>query len=277
MRSFLPEYEVEAPARLEGALELLEQGWRPLAGGTDIMVLLESGRLADRRFAGLWNLGDLRGIREEGGMVSIGALVTFTELRESRPIRERFPLLAASAAVTGCIATQNRGTLGGNIGNASPAGDSLPVLLVYDAQLELVCRGGVRRVPYCHFHLGYKQMDLRAGELISRILLPAGRQGWHECFRKVGARAAQAISKVSMAAAARTVDGRIEDFRLAYASMAPVPLRCWRTEEILRGARPGCLPELPDETSPIDDLRSTARYRRQVARNLLLRFLAGIE
>ncbi len=276
MKSFTPEYQLEAPLRLESVLELLDQGWCPLAGGTDIMVLLESGRLAGRRFAGLWNLDDLRGIREEGGLVSIGALVTYTELRESRLIRELFPLLAASASVTGSIATQNRGTLGGNIGNASPAGDSLPVLLVYDAQLELVRRGGVRRVPYCHFHLGYKQMDLRPGELIARILLPLGREGWHECFRKVGTRAAQAISKVAMAAAARTADGRIEDFRLAYASMAPVPLRCLRTEQILRGARLDSLPELPDETSPIDDLRSTAHYRRQVARNLLLRFLAGL-
>jgi xanthine dehydrogenase FAD-binding subunit len=112
--------------------------------------------------------------------------------------------------------------------------------------------------------------------LIARILLPARRPGWQECFRKVGARAAQAISKVAMAAAARTVDGRIADFRLAYASMAPVPLRCWRTEEILRGAHLDHMPELPDETSPIDDLRSTARYRRQVARNLLLRFLTGL-
>jgi CO/xanthine dehydrogenase FAD-binding subunit len=119
-------------------------------------------------------------------------------------------------------------------------------------------------------------MDLRPGELIGRILLPTGKECWQQQFRKVGTRAAQAISKVAMAAVALVQDGRIEDFRLAYASVAPFPLRCVQAESALRGARLGALPEIPDETSPIDDLRSTALYRRMVARNLLMRFLSGL-
>jgi CO/xanthine dehydrogenase FAD-binding subunit len=276
MRSFVPQYEVTAPGSLPAVLELMEAGWKPLAGGTDVMVLLEAGRLESRRFAALWNVAELSGIREEPGAVSIGAMVTYTGLRESRLVRERFPLLEQSAAVTGSIASQNRGTLGGNIGNASPAGDSLPVLLVYDAELELVSRAGVRRVPYARFHLGYKRMDLRPGELISRIVLPTGTAEWRQTFRKVGTRAAQAISKVAMAAAARVEAGRIADFRLAYASVHEIPLRCFRTEDALRGARLDALPGLPDETRPVDDIRSTALYRRTVSRNLLRRFLAEL-
>lgn len=277
MRSFVPDIELRAPSRLEETLELLEDGWQPMAGGTDMMVELEAGKLEARRIAGLWNVRELRGIRREGAWVSIGSTVTYTELRESPEIGGHYPLLAQAAACTGSIATQNRGTLGGNIGNASPAGDSLPVLLVYDAELEVTSRRAVRRVPYANFHTGYRQKNLAAGELITRILLPARQAGWQECFRKVGTRAAQAISKVTMAAAARVADGRIEDIRVAYGSVAPAPLRCYQTELALRGARLGQLPELPDETNPIDDIRSTARYRRQVARNLLARFLAGLK
>ncbi|MBL8296174.1 MAG: FAD binding domain-containing protein [Bryobacterales bacterium] len=277
MRSFVPDIELRAPSRLEETLELLDNGWQPMAGGTDMMVELEAGKLEVRRIAGLWNVNELRGIRREGGWLSVGATVTYTELRESAEIGEHYALLAQAAACTGGIATQNRGTLGGNIGNASPAADSLPVLLVYDAELEIASRRAVRRIPYAKFHTGYKRKNLAPGELITRILLPARQTGWQECFRKVGTRAAQAISKVAMAAAARVANGRIDDIRIAYASVAPVPLRCHQTELALRGARLAELPELPDETTPIDDIRSTARYRRQVARNLLVRFLAGLK
>ena len=278
MKGFVPGYGLEAPESLQGALDRLADGWRPLAGGTDVMVALEQGRLECRRWVGLWRIGELKGISELGdGTLSIGALTTYTELRESRVIARRFALLAQSAAVTGGIANQNRGTLGGNIGNASPAGDSLPVLLVYDAELELVSPAGRRRVPYERFHLGYKQVELRPDELIARILLPPGKEQWRQGFRKVAARGAQAISKVTIACAARMEQGRVADFRLAYGAVAPTPLRCRATEAALLGLGAGSMPEsLPDETSPIDDLRSSAAYRRRVARNLLLRFLAEL-
>jgi carbon-monoxide dehydrogenase medium subunit len=148
---------------------------------------------------------------------------------------------------------------------------------VYDAELELRSAAGSRRVEYARFHTGYKTMDLGPGELIAAIWLPRAREGWRQEFRKVAARRAQAISKVSFAAAARVEEGRIADIRIAYGAVAPVPLRCFAAERALRGAKLDALPEIPDETAPVDDLRSTARYRRIVARRLLLAFLEKLK
>jgi CO/xanthine dehydrogenase FAD-binding subunit len=188
-------------------------------------------------------------------------------------------LLCRAAAETGGVATQNRGTLGGNIANASPAADSPPALLVYDAELELVSAGGARWLPYAGFHTGYKQTVMRPEELIRRIRLPRDARPWKAYYRKVGARKAQAISKVCLAGAARVENGRLADVRVALASMAPVPLRCSRTEASLRGQQldTGLLrrarEELAREIAPIDDMRSTERYRSRIAQNLLEDFL----
>jgi CO/xanthine dehydrogenase FAD-binding subunit len=204
-------------------------------------------------------------------------------VRRSAVLRRDFPLLGQAAAETGGLAIQNRGTLGGNVANASPAADSPPAMLVYDAELELVSAGGTRRVAYAGFHHGYRTMDLLPGELIRAIHLPrrAG-EGWRDTYRKVGTRKAQAISKLCLAAALRGgADGTVADVRLALGSVAPVPLRCARTEALLRGQRLGpelvaaAREELARDIAPIDDFRSTARYRRQVAQNLLADFLAG--
>ncbi|MGH9720350.1 MAG: FAD binding domain-containing protein, partial [Bryobacteraceae bacterium] len=193
-------------------------------------------------------------------------------------LRDEFPLLVQAASETGGIATQNRGTLGGNIANASPAADSPPALLVYDAEIELVSASGARWLPYHGFHTGYKQMLRRPDELLSRIRLPRGRKHWRQLYRKVGTRKAQAISKVCFAAAADIEGGRIGDVRLALASVAPVPLRCVKTEAALRSRKPDLAAAreiLSGEIAPIDDMRSTARYRRTVACNLLEQFLHG--
>jgi CO/xanthine dehydrogenase FAD-binding subunit len=201
-------------------------------------------------------------------------------VQQSDLLRREYPLLCAAAAETGGVAIQNRGTLGGNVANASPAADSPPALLVYDAELELVSPDGVRRVPYASFHRGYRKMDLGTGELIRAFRLPrrpAGR--WRETYRKVGTRRAQAISKVCFAGALALAGAVVEDARIAFGSVAPVPLRCTRTEALLRGERltPATLAaaraELGREIAPIDDFRSTARYRLQVAQELLVDFL----
>lgn len=285
MRAYLPAYELRQAASLEDALALLadSQGtWQPFAGGTDLMVLLESGALPRGKYVSIQRLPELGGVLESPGEVSVGALVTYSEIRAHPLLSREFPLLGRAAAETGGLAIQNRGTIGGNIANASPAADTPPALLVYDAVLELVSRAGRRRVPYDRFHLGYKQMDLGSGELIARVILPRGRHGWREYYRKVGTRRAQAISKVCMAAAARLDAGRIADLRLALASVAPVPLRCLRTERALTGraidARTigEATDVLAKEISPIDDIRSTAAYRRRVAGNLLAEFLGGL-
>jgi CO/xanthine dehydrogenase FAD-binding subunit len=282
MRAYLPEYDLRRAESLDDALALLaaEPGaWRPFAGGTDLMVLLESGVLPRGRYLSIWNLSELRGIVADDREVSIGALTTYSEVRDHAVLEREYPLLGRAARETGGLAIQNRGTLGGNIANASPAADTPPSLLVYDAELELRSVRGARRVPYATFHRGYKQMDLAPDELIARIILPRGRRGWREEYRKVGTRGAQAISKVCFAAAATVQKGVVEDVRLAYGSVAPIPLRCTRTEAVVRGhAIDAALlvaaeRELLEEISPIDDIRSTAAYRRRVSANLLAGFL----
>jgi CO/xanthine dehydrogenase FAD-binding subunit len=282
MRAFLPAYELRQARSLDEALTVLalEPGaWRPFAGGTDLMVLLEAGTLPRGRYVSVWGIPELQGIAASATEVSIGALATYREIRIDHVLAAEFPLLGRAAAETGGLAIQSRGTLGGNIANASPAADSPPCLLVYDAQLELVSARGRRRVPYDQFHIGYKKMDLAPDELIARIVLPRGRTGWRQYFRKVGARRAQAISKVCLAAAGQLVDDRLADARLAFGSVAPVPLRCVRTEAVLRGQRidkevlAAARGALQAEIVPIDDIRSSAAYRRRVAANLLSEFL----
>ncbi len=285
MRSYVPRYEMEAPRDLGAALERMARepgAWKPFAGGTDLMVLLEAGKLPHRKFVNIWGLPELRGIEVTPTLVTLGALTTYTELRRHEIITREFPLLCQAAAETGSIATQNRGTLGGNIANASPAADSPPALFVYDAELELVSASGARRVPYHGFWSGYKQMDLRSGELIRRIRLLREKSGWKQYYRKVGTRRAQAISKVCFAAAARVDAGRIADVRIALGSVAPTVLRAVETEKTLRGEKlsPAVLHAaqevLAREIAPIDDMRSTSRYRRDVAQNLLAEFCEAL-
>jgi len=282
VRSYLPAYELETPRDLSAALDRLARApgaWKPFAGGTDLMVLLEAGKLAHKKFLSIWRLPELRGIEITPEHVTLGALTTYTEVRRNGTLAGEFPLLARAAAETGGIATQNRGTLGGNIANASPAADSPPALLVYDAELEIISARGSRRVRYHGFHSGYKKMDLRDDELIRTIRLPRGREGWRQYYRKVGTRRAQAISKVCFAGAARVDAGRVSDLRIALGSVAPTVVRAAETEKVLRGEKltPAVLRAaqevLAHEIGPIDDMRSTARYRRRVAQNLLAEFI----
>jgi CO/xanthine dehydrogenase FAD-binding subunit len=285
MRSYVPAYELERTRDLAPTLERMasEPGvWRPFAGGTDLMVLLEAGKLTHRKFVSIWGLPELRGIEVTAERVLVGALTTYTELRRHETIAHEFPLLCQAAAETGSIATQNRGTIGGNIANASPAADSPPALFVYDAELELVSASGARWVPYHGFWSGYKQTDLRSDELIRRIRLPREKSGWKQYYRKVGTRRAQAISKACFAGAARVDAGQIVDVRIALGSVAPTVLRAVETEKTLRGERlsPAILRAAQEvlgrEIAPIDDMRSTSRYRRHVAQNLLAEFCEAL-
>ncbi len=274
MRAYLPGYEMIAPASLGEALRMMADQpgvWKPMAGGTDLMVLFEAGRLAERKLLGIWKLPELRGIEETADSVTLGALTTYAQVQGSEPMRREFPLLTQAAAETGGIATQNRGTLGGNIVNASPAADSVPALLVYGATLELVSASGTRWVDYQGFHTGYKQTLLRPEELLMRIRLPRTRAPRKHYARKVGTRKAQAISKVCFAGLAEA-DGTL---RIALGSVAPTAVRCTLTELVLQ--RGGTIQEARDtlarEILPIDDVRSTALYRMRVAQNLLEEFI----
>jgi len=263
---------VKTPRHLTEALDMLASEpsvWRPLAGGTDVMVTFSAGKLSHHNFLNIWQLSELRGIVVSGKEIILGALTTYSDILSHPLVCSEFPVLAAAAAETGGVATQNRGTLGGNIMNASPAADTPPALLVYGAEVELTSLRGARWVPYCSFHTAYKQTLLAQDELLTRIRLPRSAAGMRHQFRKVGTRKAQAISKVCFAALA---DRHGEEIRIAFGSVGPVPLRCYRTEASIRQGQDYAA-SLAAELSPITDMRSTAEYRMRVAQNLLAGFL----
>jgi len=273
---------VEVPRSLGEAFALISSApHRPVAGGTDVMVQI-AGELAPPpdRVVDLWRLDELRGISVDTDVLTLGALTTYTQIRRSALCREHVPALVDAAATIGAAQIQNRGTLGGNIANASPAGDTLPVLLVADARIVVGGARGERSIPAGEFWVAYRRTALAPDELVLRIRIPliGGRE---VRFRKVGTRRAQAISKVVMAVAWRDVggDGRWSDVRVALGSVAATPIRAPATERVLERARP--TPETADraaetlaaEIEPIDDVRSTADYRRTVAGRVLHRMI----
>jgi len=276
-----------SPASLAEAYALLAEGadggpgrWRPLAGGTDLYVQM-TGELGPppAGLLDLWGLDELRGIRLDGGDLAIGALTTYTELRRSPLVREHVPALAEAAATIGAAQIQNRGTIGGNAVNASPAGDTLPVLLATDAALVAGGPRGERRIAAVDFWPAYRRTALAPDELLIAIRVPLAPRDVR--FRKIGTRRAQAISKVVLALAWQA-DGPASawrDVRLALGSVAATPIRAPATEGVLDGAPP--TPETADratetlasELQPIDDVRSTADYRRAVAARVLHRLI----
>jgi CO/xanthine dehydrogenase FAD-binding subunit len=285
MRADPADYDLVAPGNLRDVLLLLaaEPGrWLPIAGGTDLMVLYASGKLPQRKLVSLWNLPELRRIHASDEEIRIGAACTYTDLRVNEIVGREFPLLASAARWTGSIANQNRGTLAGNIVNASPAADSLPALLVYEAHLVLVSAAGERRVPYVDFHTGYKKMLLEPNELIREICLPRRFQDYFSYARKVGARNVQAISKVCLAAIGRWKNDAAQDVRMAIGSVAPVPLRLRNTERAVNGkiidatTIAAAREAVTGEIEPIDDVRSTASYRTAVAENLVVEFVQAL-
>ena len=282
MRAFVPNYKLVTPASLNEALALLatDSGkWRPFAGGTDLMVLLEAGKLPDLNYVNIWNFPELRTIDVTDGAITIGALTTYSEIQAHELLGKEFPMLGQAASETGGLAIQNRGTLGGNIANASPAADSPPALLAYDATIELISAKGTRSVSYKDFHTGYKQMTLQPDELVARIHLPRTGTSWSHFYRKVGTRKAQAISKICFAAVARMEGSVCVEVRIALGSVAPIPLRCVQTENVIRQQQidekliAQAINKLAQEISPISDIRSTRDYRLRVSQNLLEDFL----
>ena len=282
MRAHPSDYELVIPPTLPAVLSLLAQEpgvWLPIAGGTDLMVQYAAGKLVTRKLVSIWNLPELRRIEVFADEIQIGAGCTYTDLSEHEVVNREFTLLSCAARWTGGTANQNRGTIGGNIVNASPAADSLPALLVYEAELLLVSAGSERRVPYTGFHINYRETKIAPDELIRAICLKRRFREYYAHARKVGARNAQAIAKVCLAALGRLTDGIVEDIRLAMGSVAPVPLRLTGTERILKGKRIDArLVQLAkttatSEVQPIDDVRSSARYRAAVVGNLVAEYL----
>lgn len=290
---------VSTPRTLAEAFALLaaapdDAPLRPVAGATDLLVQI-TGEIGSPPVAclDLWRLDELRGIvvqpapdgSEEGGSLVLGALTTFAEIRRSALCRELVPALVEAAATVGAAQIQNRATIGGNIANASPAGDSLPVLLATGAIIDVGGPRGERNVDADAFWPAYRKTALAPDELVLRIRLPLA-PGRETRYRKVGTRRAQAISKVVMALAWRDESGATQlgprvwrEVRLALGSVAAIPIRARTTERLLEGSRP--TPETADraaetlatEISPIEDVRSTAEYRRAVAARVLHRLI----
>jgi len=269
MRTAISELDLRSPASLEEALTIMRDEPRMIvAGATDVYVALNFGTLTPKRFLDIWALDELRGITVRGDTLVIGALATYTDLIRSPEVVKRLPMLVEASNLVGGIQIQNRGTVGGNIANASPAGDSLPVFAAVDAIVVLQNAAAERRVPITGFYTGYRATVMQPDELIVAVeIAPVRGRQW---FRKVGTRAAQAISKIVVAAV------RSETPKIAFGSVAPTVVRVPGTEAALGAG--ASIDEaaliLAREIAPIDDLRSTGEYRLQVSVNLLRRFWA---
>jgi xanthine dehydrogenase small subunit len=259
---------LERPRSLKHALTMLaaDPALMPIAGCTDVYVGLHFGTLAQRRFIDLWSLDELRGISVTGDVLQIGALTTYTEIIASKLVQKRVPMLVAASREVGGAQIQNRGTLGGNVANASPAGDTLPALAAANARIVLRSQASTRTVPFDRYYTAYRKSVRKPDELIVAIEIPHidGRQWW----RKVGTRRAQAISKIMIAAV------RGSDVRIAFGSVAPTVVLVPKTAEVLanRGTIAAAQAALRTEIKPIDDVRSTREYRAKVAANLLAQF-----
>jgi CO/xanthine dehydrogenase FAD-binding subunit len=282
MRGNPEAHEVIAPGSLPAVLEMLAASpgeWTPIAGGTELMVAHAAGRLTAPKLVSLWGIPELRFIETSAAGIAIGGGATFRDLRADANVAAHLPLVAMAASWIGSIANQSRATVGGNLVNGSPAADSSPALLVYDAEIELVSVRGRRRIPYSAFHTGYKRNAMAPDELLFAVHLPLRFARHRQYLRKVGTRRAMAISKVALAATALVEDGTISEIRLAAASLAPFPSRLYQAETALLGKRidshaiESAREAMLAEAKPIDDIRSTAEYRKRVAANLIEEFL----
>ncbi|HTR97870.1 MAG TPA: FAD binding domain-containing protein [Candidatus Acidoferrales bacterium] len=284
MRTALSALEVVRPRSVAQALALMHAAGTngrltPLAGGTDLFVYLNAGTLTDRRYLDLSLLAPLRAIRAGKNGLRIGALATFDAIAR-HAATAGWPMLRQAARVIGAAQIQNRATLGGNIANASPAGDSLPVLLAYGAVVHAGSVRGERELPFGKLYTGYRRLALEPDELIVAVTLPAVRTRTRVLFRKVGTRAAQSISKVVFAGALRvSPNGAVDHARLAWGSVAATTLRSHAAEEALLGSRPSpalvaaARAALARDIAPIDDIRSEGEYRFAVAQAVLAQFL----
>jgi len=265
-------------------LNLLDQEpdqWSLLAGGTDLMVQMDLGTLKPQNFINIWGLPELSGITVRKDEVEIKALTTFSEIINHPILKKEFPMLIEAAHLTGSIAIQNRGTIGGNIMNASPAADTPPALLAYAAEIELASKNEVRRLFYKDFHINYKVLRINPGEILTKIILRRTKEKTIDFYQKVGTRAAHSISKACIAIRLKLDKKIIKDIKIGLGAVAPMPIRVYLTEELLKGNKLSlelideAILQIAKEIHPIDDIRSNKAYRLRVAINLLRNFLKG--
>ncbi len=280
------------PNSLTEALEFATKhpDYKILAGGTDICVLMNSGLIKPKGVINIWGLSELGGITENGGSIEIGSLATHTQIAGDSLVKKYLPALALACSTIGARQIQNRGTIGGNVMNASPAGDTLPPLVAHDAEVEAASPDGRRWIRFSDFYTGYRKTALKAGELITKFKLPKAPRGEKSAFLKVGTRRAQAISKVMAcfryySSSKSDAGGRVEKQThviIAFGSIAPTPVRLYEVEKFLTGKE--LTAEVINEAvkltkkavQPIDDIRSTADYRRHVCGVLVRRFLSSV-
>lgn len=280
MRAYIPDYSMKRVSSLPAALDLLSKNqgrYHIFAGGTDLMVVLEAGLLKHKEYLDISMLKELKEISVMKDHMRLGALCTYSCVARHPILQKEFPNLCSAARETGGVAIQNRGTIGGNIANASPAADTPPALLSYGASIELTSKkNGVRVLPYDSFHKGYKQTQLSDDELITAVILPRTSQQRLHYYYKVGTRRAQAIAKVTLAMSSIRNGQNLTDLKIACGSVAPVPLRCMRVEKVIVQSEWNAQTQhavrnaLAQDISPIDDIRSTRDYRLEVAQNVLL-------
>jgi xanthine dehydrogenase small subunit len=269
----IPVTSVKSLPEAYAVLAARPRGLRVLAGGTDLMVAINARVGLERigHVLDIWSVGELRGISSADGVLRIGALTTYTEILRSPLVQAALPALAAVSREVGAWAIQNRGTLGGNVCNASPAGDTLPLLLAADARFVLGGPRGERTVLAEEFFLAYRKTALGADELLLRVDFPL-LEGARLAYRKVGTRRAQSISKTLIAV--RATPG-LREVRIAAGCVAPIPLRCRRAEAAaMSGGDVRAALQL--DISPIDDIRSTIEYRRLVSANVLSQLLQAL-
>jgi len=271
-----------APTSLDEAYELLaERGpeAKIIAGGTDLMVSLNARPLDASEFIDIWRLNELRGISDEGETVRIGALTTYTQLIKSPLIQLSLPTLVEASRTIGAIQIQNRGTIGGNVVNASPAGDSLPVLAAFDAEVEIGSIRGVRKVGINNFYTGYRKTVMEPDEILLAVRSRKLKPNERTFFLKIGTRRAQAISKIVMAVNVGTTGAVINSINIALGSVAPTVIRAVQTEALLTNETLGApvieraRSMISQEVAPITDVRSTEHYRRTVTGNGLAKIL----
>ncbi len=270
---------VSFPASLPEALAILAERPEavPVAGGTDLLVHWPA-RVAEheRDYVDLSGIAELKAIAFRNGELLLGALATYWDVIHAGRMREGFPLLVAAARQVGAVQIQARGTWGGNIANASPAADGVPVLMAYDAVVVLEsATGGREELPLDRFYTGYKQMRRRPDQLVVAIRIP-WRAHDVAIFEKVGGRRAQAIAKIGLAIAHSAAG-----WRVVAASVAPTVRRCPAIERLLEDGAAvrgpdDLLPAIERDIAPIDDLRSTAEYRKRVLARLLYYDLRGM-
>jgi len=275
------EFNYHRPTTITELKECLSQpGARILAGGTDIVPQMRQGKFLAPIIVDTSGVKTMRFIEDQGSEIVLGALTTHQEAADSPLLQNINPALVTAAESIGCQQTRCRGTLGGNIANASPAADTLPPLLIFDATLLLQSLEGERRISLEEFLLGPGQTDLREGEFIHSISFKPMVGSWGAVFIKVGKRSGMAISVASTAVAVELNDkGKISDIRIALGSVAPTVVRCRKIEKALLGKEPepALMKEIHDasqeEISPITDIRSTAEYRDHAAEVIIHRAL----